>query len=252
MSPLKAIIIEDEVPAQKRLSKLLEAHEKELIVIDVAGNGEEGLELIEKHSPDVIFLDIEMPVMSGLEMLAQLKVQPLIIFTTAYDEYALQSFEENSIDYLLKPVRKERLQKAISKLCSLRLNREGIPDLQNLQRLIERMNTGEELKMIKVTKGDRIIFIKLTTIQYFMAEEKLTKIIDHDSKQHFIHPSLKQLESRLPGNFVQISRSCIINESFLKEVRKIFQRKLMVEMANGHKIPIGSGYLATLKERWSL
>lgn len=252
MAALKAIIIEDELLAQKRLKQLL-IESTDLITIEsTARDGEEGLELIKKHKPDVIFLDIQMPVMDGLEMLTHLEKQPFIIFTTAYDEYALRSFEENSIDYLLKPIKKERLQMAITKLHGITASSAKQSfNINQLQSLIHQMNQKVELKLIKVIKGDKIIFVKLDNIQHFMAEEKLTKIIERDGKYHFIIPSLKQLAIKLPGNFIQISRSCIINEEYLVEVRKGFNRKLVLEMVDGSKLTIGSSYLNALKARWS-
>ncbi|RZL14999.1 MAG: response regulator, partial [Pedobacter sp.] len=104
----KTIVIDDEQLARQRIKRLLKEYD-EIEIIAEAENGAEGLLLIEQHQPDLIFLDIEMPVLNGFEMLAKLTHQPKVVFTTAYDQYAIKAFEEGSIDYLLKPVELERL-----------------------------------------------------------------------------------------------------------------------------------------------
>jgi two-component system LytT family response regulator len=113
--PLKTIIIDDEAIGLKRLKKLLTNYPLFDVVAE-ATNGREGLELIESLKPDIIFLDIEMPVMNGFDMLRLVMHHPKVVFTTAYDQYAMKAFEENSIDYLLKPIEKERLDLTVSKL----------------------------------------------------------------------------------------------------------------------------------------
>jgi two-component system LytT family response regulator len=252
-SPLKALIIEDEPLATKRLMSLLEKHKNEIDIIACASNGEEGLSLINKHKPEVIFLDIQMPVMNGLEMLSKLENQPKIIFTTAYDEYALRSFEENSIDYLLKPIRAERLEKAINKLLQLSYSdTSNSISIEQLQNLMGQLNQQPSTNALRVTLGDRIVIVKLEHIQYLLAEDKLTKVVDIEGKSHFINPSLKQLLPKLPNNFIQVSRSCILNEDFVKEIRKSFNRKLVFEMQDKKKITVGSSFVNALKERWSL
>jgi len=115
MNKFTCIIIDDEELARQRLIRLITPYNIFEIVAQ-ASNGQEGLKLVEAYQPDVIFLDVEMPVMNGFEMLSKLKKQPKVIFTTAYDQYAIKAFEENSLDYLLKPVEKDRLDKCVVKL----------------------------------------------------------------------------------------------------------------------------------------
>jgi two-component system LytT family response regulator len=251
--PLKALIIEDEVLAKNRLLTLLEKHVHEIQVVDTASDGEEGIRLIKEHHPDVVFLDIQMPVMNGLEMLTHLERQPKIIFTTAYDEYALRSFEENAIDYLLKPIKAERLEKAIAKLMQFILeDSEPSISVQQLQDLIGQIHHKPVTNVLRVTVGDRIIIVKLEKVQYLLSEDKLTKVVDEDGKAYFIDLSLKQLALKVPPNFVQVSRSCILNEDYVKEIRKGFNRKLVFEMQDGERLKTGSSFLSALKERWSL
>lgn len=251
--PLKALIIEDEVLAKNRLQKFLLKHEDEVQIVAVASDGAEGLELINSIRPDVIFCDIQMPIINGLEMLGQIDVQPKVIFITAYDEYALRAFETNSIDYLLKPITQERLDKSIQKLKGLSI--ETISEetsLSQIKSFLEELRRKKAKNVLRVSLGNKIILLKLEDVQYLTAEDKLTKVLDKDDKAHFINPSLKQLEGELPENFIRVSRSSILNEDFIVEIRKSYKRKLIFEMSNGEKIAVGSSYLPRIKQRWLL
>lgn len=250
---ISALIIEDEPLAAKRLQKLLEVYQNKLTVIGVAKNGQEGLELIENLHPDFVFLDIQMPVLNGLEMLQKLKKQPFVVFTTAYDQYAIQAFEQNSIDYILKPIQPERLAKTIDKALHIlneRVN-QGI-QLDQLSLALANLQKPTPLQVIRANVGDRIVIIKIDDIQYFKAEDKLTTVVTTEGKEYFISPSLSVLEPKLPASFVQINRSHIINENHVLEITKSFNRKLQFEMKNHQKIRVGTTYSALLKERWEI
>lgn len=252
-NPLKALIIEDEHLASKRLEKLMEPYADEVEIVGKATNGEEGLELIDLCQPDFIFLDIQMPVMNGLEMLMKLEKQPYIVFTTAYDEYALQSFEENSIDYLLKPIQPKRLEKTIQKLLNItRANQSAGIEVDQLAQLVNQLQKPKPINVIRANVGDRIVIIKLENILYLKAEDKLTTVVTADEKEYFITPSLSQLQPKLPENFIQLSRSYIANEDYVTEIRKGFNRKLIFEMKDGEKITVGTSFSTTLKERWKM
>lgn len=248
---LKALIIEDENLAVQRLEKLLIPHKNEIEIIGKASNGVEGLQLITQMQPDFIFLDIQMPVMNGLEMLMKLEKQPYIVFTTAYDKYALQSFEENSIDYLLKPIQAQRLEKTIKKLLDItQANKPQAIELIQLQELVSQLQKPNKISVIKANIGDRIIIIKLDNIQYFKAEDKLTTVVTAENKQYLITQSLTQLAPKLPSNFMQLNRSHIANEDYVKEIRKSFNRKMIFEMMNEEKITVGVSFMGAIKERW--
>ncbi|MBO6516473.1 MAG: response regulator transcription factor [Bacteroidia bacterium] len=250
--PLRTIIIEDETLARQRLEKLLIPFHEQVTVVGVANNGQEGLALIETHQPDFIFLDIQMPVMNGLEMLMKLDKQPFVVFTTAYDQYALESFEQNSIDYLLKPIQPERLAKTIQKLLDItQYQQQSPPQLDQVHKLLIELQKPKTLEVIRANVGDRIVIIKVDGIQYFKAEDKLTTVVTAEEKEYYINPSLSTLLPKLPANFIQISRSVIVNEEHVLEIRKSFNRKLTFEMKNKEKFLVGTTFLAALKERWS-
>ncbi|UTW66359.1 response regulator transcription factor [bacterium SCSIO 12643] len=247
---IKAIIIEDESLARQRLYKLLQPYSNQIEIIDEAVNGGEGLQKVEALQPDLIFLDIQMPVLNGFEMLMKLSVKPYIVFTTAYDEYAIQAFEENSIDYLLKPIRPERLEVTMSKISRLKPESQTF-DHQSIQTLLQHLHPPKVMRSITVSLGDKITIVNLNDIVLFQAEDKLTTVYTVDQKKHLISQSLSQLEKKLPEHFMRLNRSSIINEHEIHEIRKGFNGKLVFEMKhiNQMKITTGSSYTAAIKER---
>ena len=146
-SIFKTVLIDDEPLAIKRLNRLLESHNDTIEIVGTAANGEEGLQLVNKLRPDLIFLDIEMPIMTGFDMLGLLNYQPKIIFTTAFDNYAIKAFEENSVDYLLKPIEQDRLDKALEKLN--RLGSQNV-DSDQLQKMFATLQPKKNFKSFPV------------------------------------------------------------------------------------------------------
>ena len=236
--PMTAIIIDDEPLAVKRLSRLLETFSEFIHVIGTASNGKEGLEVIELKNPDVVFLDIEMPVMTGFEMLQQLKHQPKIIFTTAFEEYAIKAFEENSIDYLLKPVEKERLEKSIEKLKRLS---GGNNNTQQLQQVLASLQPKKEFKSFPVKVGDKILLIKPEQISHLEARDKYVFIVTDTNSEYITDFSLTALEEKLPVPFHRVHRAFIINADKIKEVHKGFSGSFLVVMNDKNQTRIHTG-----------
>lgn len=246
------IIVEDEILARQRLKKLLLPYKDNLDIIGEAKNGEEGLQLIESLHPDFIFLDIQMPVMNGFDMILKLSKQPYIIFTTAFDEYAIKAFEENSIDYLLKPIRQERLDITIKKMDKeISSNRERIYIQDQLKTLLDQIKPIKQLRSITVKSGDKIQIVNVNDIAFFQAEDKLTVIYTTSGKRHLITQSLSQLDEKLADNFFRINRSAIINEDFIEEIRKGFNGKFVFQMKNNlnTKLTSGSTFSAIIKKK---
>lgn len=244
------LIIEDEPLARQRLKRLLAAHET-ITVIGEATNGAEGLHLIEDLNPDLIFLDIEMPVLNGFDMLSRLIKTPKVIFTTAYDQYAVKAFDEESVDYLLKPVEKERLSKAVTKL---QLFEAGTADYSiPLELLIKQLNVKKVIKTLTVKIGDRILLIKLEDLVYMEAEEKYVFLNTLDGKRHLTDFTLSGLEEKLPEHFMRISRSFIINTEMIREIRKGFNGAFFFIMNDNtcSKLNSSRGYGADIRERFS-
>jgi len=224
----KTLIIDDEQLARQRLIRLLMPY-NHIEIIGEGLNGQDGLEKIEKLKPELIFLDIEMPVFNGFEMLSKLKHQPKIVFTTAYDQYDIKAFEEGSIDYLLKHVETDRLEKTIKRLQELQ--RQAV-DYLSLEGLIKQMQVKKVIKTLTVKIGDKILLIKLDSIIYIDAEDKYVFLHTADGKKHLTDFTIGSLEEKLPEQFVRIHRGSIINSDYIREIRKGFNGGFVFVMNN--------------------
>jgi two-component system LytT family response regulator len=248
--PLKTIIIDDEAIGLKRLKKLLTNYPLFDVVAE-ATNGREGLELIESLKPDIIFLDIEMPVMNGFDMLRLVMHHPKIVFTTAYDQYAMKAFEENSIDYLLKPIEKERLDLTVSKL---QTSSSFAPDLNVIKGIIESLKPKAEIKTITVHLGDKIMLVKLEDIAFIEAEDKYVFLHDLEGLSHLTDFTLHYLEQHLPDHFVRVHRSFILNIESIREIRKSFNGSLVFTLKDKIATRLNSSrsYSSNLRERFNI
>jgi len=244
--PLKTILIDDEPLALSRLRRLLEKHTGIFSIVSEARNGAEGLIEINRFDPDIIFLDIEMPLLNGFEMLSKLTKMPLVVFSTAYDQYAIRAFEENSVDYLLKPVENDRLIKTIDKIrnminAGISGNGSVNPYSENLIRLLEEMKPKKEIFSLSVKTGDRILLIPLTEITHFEAEEKYVFLNTLDGQKYLLNYTLTSLEEKLPQHYLRISRAGIVNSHHIKEIQKHFNGKFMVIMRDRRASQLASG-----------
>lgn len=243
--PLKTILIDDEQLAINRLKRLLNNYTDTFEIIGEGQNGQIGLELIEKHTPDLIFLDIEMPLLNGFEVLARVSTMPMVVFATAYDQYAIRAFEENSLDYLLKPIENERLQRTIEKIRERveLASKDSIrnPTSENLMRLLEKMQTKPEMHSLSVKSGDKIMLIPLTEISYFEAEDKYVFLNTQDGKQYLVQHTLTTLEEKLPSHFLRISRSAIVNTHHISEIQRYFNGKYIITVRDRKSTSLQSG-----------
>jgi two-component system LytT family response regulator len=246
----KAMVIDDEPLARRRLIRLLESY-AHIDIIGEAINGQDALGKIEELLPELIFLDIEMPVLNGFEMLAQLKHQPKVVFTTAYDQYAIKAFEEDSIDYLLKPIEPERLEKTIRKLGQSAYQEPGY---LHLEALMNQLQFKKEIKTLTVKIGDKILLIKLDSIIYIDAEDKYVFLHTADGKKHLTDFTINALEEKLPEAFVRIHRSHIINNEHIKEIRRGFNGAFVFVMNNAENTRLSSSRSngEALRERFNI
>ena len=235
----KTIVIDDEPLARERLLKLLGNFPETFQVVATAKNGREAKQKITELAPDVIFLDIEMPGLTGFQLLEELETLPIVIFCTAYDQYALKAFEMSSIDYLVKPVRLERLEKTVEKLKLFDRNLSSKNILTMIKEVSKQQQT-KQMTSITVKKGERLIFIKLEAISHFEANEKYVSVYSKN-ETHLSEQSLTQLAQKLPANFLRVHRSVIINTNFVAEVQKYFNSRFVVSLTNKEKTNITTG-----------
>lgn len=246
----RVILTDDESLARERLKRLLAAYNW-IEIIDEARNGEEAAEKINQQKPDLVFLDIQMPLANGFEMLKKLTHLPLIIFVTAYEEYAIKAFEENSIDYLLKPVEAERLEKALQKLQRLGTVKESVSEEQTqLLQLLTQLKPKKEITTIPVQVGERISLIALSEIAYFEADGKYVYLINKDSKKHLVDFTLTVLEEKLPDYFLRVHKSFIVNQNAILHFEKYFRGCFILHMNDkqNSKITTGRSYSEEVKD----
>ncbi|WP_338874810.1 LytTR family DNA-binding domain-containing protein [Spirosoma sp. SC4-14] len=253
--PLRTILVDDEPLAISRLRRLLTKHRDIFEVMGDASNGAEGLTLIEAERPDVIFLDIEMPLLNGFEMLSRLTAMPMVVFATAFDQYAIRAFEENSVDYLLKPVEADRLARTAKKIQAV-VERNDLakmassPMSDNLMRLLAQMQPKKEIYSISVKTGEKIILIPLSDIAYFEAEDKYVFLATMDGQKFLTTYTLTTLNEKLPDMFIRVSRSVMVNRHKIAEVHKHFDGKFMLALNDkkGTKLTSGSTYGEAIRQ----
>ena len=212
----------------------------------------------EGKSIDVLFLDIQMPGMTGFDLLSRLSEQPFVIFTTAFDEYALRAFEVNSIDYLLKPIEPEQLERAVRKLERLRpIVKPAWQQSSELPRLLRELASslrGEQHqypRRIASRVGERISFLDLETVTHFQALDKLTYAIA-DGRQHSVDQTIADLERRLdPAHFLRIHRAVLVNVDWIHEVNSWFAGKVVMTLKDARhtQLPVARDRVRILKSR---
>lgn len=241
---MRALIIDDERLARKELLKLLDEF-KEIEVIGEATNADEAFEMIQSLHPDLLFLDIQMPGKTGFELLEMLDSSPAVIFTTAYDEYALQAFEVNAMDYVLKPIQFDRLKDAISKV-EIMIKKEDGAEGQHDSR---KLGLNDQ---VFVKDGDKCWFVKLSNIRLFESDGNYIKVYFEQFKP-MIHKSLNALDEKLnERDFFRASRKHIINLSWVEGIEPWFNGGLMVKLTGGEKVEVSRRQAAKFKEMMSL
>ena len=221
---LRAYLVDDEPLALERLRRLLEQTGR----VEVTGSTtepEQAVAALTADPPDVCFLDIQMPRLNGFDVLAQLRRQPIVIFTTAYDQYAIRAFGVNSVDYLLKPIEPEAVKRAIGKIEALRESGQAVqPNIQILfKQIMESLREAAPKYPERIASrlGDRIWFLDLSDITHFYAEDKLTYAVS-DDKVYCVDHAIADLEKELdPRNFFRIHRSTVVNLAWIREVASL-------------------------------
>jgi two-component system LytT family response regulator len=256
-APLRAYLVDDEPLAIERLQRLL-ANFSSLRIAGSSTDPTAALDYLNSESIDVLFLDIQMPVLNGFDLLARLNAQPFVIFTTAYDEYALRAFEVNSIDYLVKPIEPEQLARAIKKLDRLRPpvkhDWQQDPALPALLKELAASLRGELAgypRRIASRVGERISFLELDDVTHFVAQDKLTYALVN-GRRHCVDQTIAELERRLdPAKFLRVHRSALVNVGWIHEVNSWFAGKVVLALKDTQRtqIPVARDRVHSLKSR---
>jgi two-component system LytT family response regulator len=246
MNKIKVLIIDDEQLARDLLKNYL-SRDFRLEVVGECSNGFEGVLAIQELKPDLVFLDIQMPKITGFEMLELLSDPPVIIFSTAYEEFAIRAFEANAVDYLLKPYPAERVQVAVEK--ALKRIQSGAGNKEEVDAVAQAHDENSGLlARIVVKSGAKIRIIPVETIDYLESEDDFVMI--YCKEGHFLkQKTMKYFETHLdPKKFIRIHRSCIVNATQLAEIQQYGKESWILLTKQGAKLKISkSGYVA-LKE----
>jgi len=251
---MRAFLVDDEALALKRLQRMLAATKR----VQIAGMSQDPVEAVPAilgAKPDILFLDIEMPGMNGFEMLAHLQPQPWVVFTTAYDRYALEAFGVNSVDYLLKPIEAAHLDRALDKIERLRGTAATPPGMTEL---IERLAAAAGAvrspaypDRVASKVGERIEFVELQQVTHFFAADKLT-FAATVAKNYAVDYTIQELEEKLdPGKFVRVHRATLVNVSHVQELHSWFAGGMMVRLKDPKQteLKVSRDRVRALKER---
>ncbi len=237
MENIKAIIADDEEQLRIFLIKQLSHVWPELMISGEAGNGTDALKLIREHRPDIAFLDIKMPGLSGIEVAREVAGDCLVVFITAYDEYAVEAFENEAVDYILKPISYDRLEMTVDRLkkqikASAREKTKS-EMLEIVDRIISRMQQNHKkdyLQWLRVQHGNDIVIISTDDVSFFKSSDKYTIVVSK-GKEFIIRKPMKELEEELnPNMFWRIHRGTIINVSSIDKVSTSRSGKFIVRL----------------------
>ena len=254
---IRAYLVDDEAPALDRLARLLERTGR----VQVIGSSTDPVEAVadvSSHRPDLLFLDIHMPGLSGFELLAELPVQPLVIFTTAYDRYALEAFQTNSIDYLLKPIDPEQLDRALAKAERFAGHPAHDSDvraaLDRIAAMLDPRTDRAWLARLASRVGDKVEVVDLRQVTHLFARDKLTFAATPD-RDYVVDMTIAELETRLnPARFVRIHRGVILNLDHLLDLHADFGGRMVARLkhAGTTELPVSRDRVRTLKVRLGL
>jgi two-component system, LytTR family, response regulator len=256
---LRAYLVDDEPLALKRLGRLLKSAGGVEVVGSATDPGE-AVRALAAERVDVLFLDIQMPGMNGFELLAKLDAQPLVVFTTAHDRYALRAFEVNSIDYLLKPVEPPQLDRALRKLAQLRELAGSLTARAEFQSLVSRLAREfappqrEGAGRICSRAGDRIVFIELDEVTHFYSKDRLT-FAAAGSKKYVVDYTISELEEQLASKgFLRVHRATLLNLSLVGELYRWFGGRMRVRLKDKDhtELTVARDQVRALKERLGL
>ncbi|WP_296622279.1 LytTR family DNA-binding domain-containing protein [Marivirga sp.] len=239
MNSYKTIIIDDERLAREELKRSLSKY-PEFVILGEASNVNDAIILIEKNAPDLIFLDIHMPEKSGFDLLHELAVVPVVVFTTAYDQYAVKAFEINALDYLVKPIRDERFTLTIERVKS---------------ELAKKEPKNEPLPIyykIFIKDGDKCFFVPLNDIRLIQSMDNYARLY-FGKDQTMIKKSLNLIEKKLnPNVFFRINRSQIVNTEYIETIYPYFKNKLNIKLITGETLEVSSRQSAKFRNWNSL
>ena len=242
-APIRALIVDDEPLARTHLRNLLAA-DPEVVVSGECGNGADAVDVIAREEPDIVFLDIQMPELDGFEVIQRVGAErmPVVVFVTAYDEYALKAFEAHALDYLMKPVNRARFHDTVERAKRRIRSERGGDFREPLAQLIDYLGGQKYLERLAIRSDGRIVFLKTEYIDWIEAADDHVKL--HVGTKTYLHrDTLGRLEQRLsPASFLRIHRSTIVNIERIRELQPWFQGDYVLILADGTRLTSGRSY----------
>lgn len=246
MNSIRTVIIDDEQPARDLILYFLSKF-PEFDVVAEASDGFKGLQVIQEYKPEVVFLDIQMPKLTGFEMLELIDTKPLIIFSTAYDHFAIKAFEMNAVDYLLKPYSKERFGGAIQRvIAKMESNSEPEDVNKNLVRTLE--ENPEQIHRVAIRTAQKIQVVGVNDINYFEAADDYVMI--HTAEGRYLkEKTMKYFETHLdPKQFIRIHRSFLLNIRELDRLERYEKDSYVVILKNKSQLKVSASGYKLLRE----
>lgn len=238
----KVIVVDDEEPARRIIKEFLEDYD-DLILLEECNNGVDAVKAINTFKPDLVFLDIQMPGLNGFEVLQRLEEMPKIIFSTAYDQYAVKAFEVHAVDYLMKPIKKERFHEAIQLV-----NNSNSEHLSQIQTLVNSIHQNEAyLTNILVSVRNKLLNIPTEKIVWIKADGNYASLITENGSYLSSYGISKLEEKMNPNQFIRVHRSTLININCVKEVYS-YPSSYEVVMKNGDSVKVSRSYLESIRK----
>lgn len=245
MNKLRAIIVEDEMPARELVKAYLKNHDN-IDVIAECADGFCGVKAINDNKPDLVFLDIQMPKLTGFEVIELLDDLPQIIFTTAYDQYAIKAFELSAVDYLMKPFSRQRFDEAIEKVYD-RIQQKDVP-AENIQSLSKKLKEDKkEIERLFIKTGSKIDVVPVIDVIRIEALDDYVEIFTRD-KKYLKKETMNYLENSLPQEvFIRVHRSNIINVNHIEKIERYGKESYLVILKDGSKVNVSKSRIKDLK-----
>jgi two-component system LytT family response regulator len=239
-----AVIVDDEPQALQKLHRLLGAYEDQIQIVGQAADGLAAVEAIERFSPDVVFLDIEMPGLSGFGVLDSIPPEewPAVVFTTAFEHYAIRAFEVHAVDYLLKPINRERLAECVARL-------DGTPpEAQRAQ--LDEARRQSRLERILVRRASKLVVIPVDEVAVFESENKLVFVRTAEGR-FLLNMSMKEIEERVdPNLFCRVHKQAIVRLSLVREIHALAGGQDVAKLSDGHEVQVGRNYAHEFRSRF--
>lgn len=242
----RAVLVENEEHSLARLRRTLGRFAGEIEVVAEATDGPDAVAKIREHRPDLLFLDIDLPGMNGFEVLEGLDEQPVVVFTTAFNQHALNAFKTHAVAYLLKPIAEEDVRSALDKLRAMSRTRS---DIDMLRQLID-SSSSRYMNRVSCKQGDRTFLVKVGEVLYFQADNKYTSVVTA-GREYLIDTPLAALENDLdPREFVRIHRATLVNINWIAEIRRTYAGKTTVVLndKNGRELQASRSYAENLRD----